>query len=239
MLEVEDIVSGYGKIDVLHGVSLRAKKGEFVTIIGPNGAGKTTALNTIFGLVKAKEGKVRFKDLDITNKKSDDIVRRGMSLVPQGRAIFPSLTVQENLEMGAFIRNDKAGIKADMEKVFQKFPILKERREQKAGSMSGGEQQMLAIGRGLMLNPDLMMLDEPSLGLAPKIVELIMNRIVEINETGTTIIMVEQNTRVALEVADRCYVLEMGRNKLEGPGKELLNDDRVRRIYLGEGEAEP
>jgi branched-chain amino acid transport system ATP-binding protein len=254
ILELKNIVSGYGKIEVLHGISLKVKKNEFITIIGPNGAGKTTTLNAILGLVDIWSGYILFKGKDITKRKSDyssiegiiqniigyntfstdQIIKKGISIVPQGRAIFPSLTVQENLEMGAFIRSDTEGVKKDMEKVFQKFPILQERKNQRAGSMSGGEQQTLAVGRGLMLNPDVLILDEPSLGLAPKIVNLIMEKISEINKTGTTIVLVEQNARMALEFADRCYVLEMGQVRLEGSGKDLLNDDRVKKIYLGE-----
>jgi branched-chain amino acid transport system ATP-binding protein len=233
MLEVNEIYSGYGKIEILHGISLRAKRNEIVSIIGPNGAGKTTILKTIFGVLTAKKGTIKFKGKDVTNYPPDKIVKMGMALVPQGRAVFPSLTVLENLEMGVFTRDDKQKIKEDLETVFEKFPILKERKHQLGGSMSGGEQQMLAIGRGLMLNPDLLMLDEPSLGLAPKIVETIMNKIVEINESGTTVVMVEQNAKVALEIADRCYVIETGMTKLEGKGSDLLNDETVRKIYLG------
>jgi branched-chain amino acid transport system ATP-binding protein len=234
MLKVENIAAYYGNVRVLDGVSLECPKGKIVSLIGPNGAGKTTTLRTILGLVKAKEGKVTFSGNDITGTRTDLIIKMGMALVPQGRAVFPTLTVMENLEMGAFVRRDRKEIAEDLQDVFSRFPILKERSRQRAGLLSGGEQQMLAIGRALMARPSLLLLDEPSLGLAPKVVSDIVRKVIEINARGTTILLVEQNARIALEMADFAYVLEFGKIRLSGTGEALRKDENIRKIYLGE-----
>jgi branched-chain amino acid transport system ATP-binding protein len=232
-LVVDRINVFYGKVQILHEVSMAVEAGEIVTIIGPNGAGKSTTLKAIFGIAPVKGGRVVFEGKDITNWETSKLVNFGLSYIPQGGAIFPSLSVQENLEMGAFIRKDAKAVADDIEGVMDQFPILRERKDQEAGLMSGGEQQILALGRALMLSPKLMLLDEPSLGLAPKVVGELLDQIKEINKTGVTIIIVEQNASMALDMADRGYVLELGRNKLEGKGKDLLSDERVKRIYLG------
>jgi branched-chain amino acid transport system ATP-binding protein len=224
-----------GAGEVLHGVSLRAEKGEIVAIIGPNGAGKSTLMRAIFGLIAKSGGRVQFKGEDVTALQPQELVQRGMALVPQERSSFPSLTVAENLEMGAFTRADRRGVRKDIDRLLDRFPIIGRRRDKEAMLLSGGERQFLSIARALMLHPDLMMLDEPSTGLAPKTVEEVFQIVRELNGEGTTVIVVEQNARLALEVADRAYVLETGRIQLEGPGKALLDDDRVRQIYLGEG----
>ena len=232
-LVVDRINVFYGKVQILHEVSMAVEAGEIVTIIGPNGAGKSTTLKAVFGIAPVKGGRVVFEGKDITNWRTSELVNLGLSYIPQGGAIFPSLTVQENLEMGAFIRKDAKAVADDIEGVMDQFPILRERKDQEAGLMSGGEQQILALGRALMLSPKLMLLDEPSLGLAPKVVGELLDQIKEINKTGVTMIIVEQNASMALDMADRGYVLELGRNKLEGKGKDLLSDERVKRIYLG------
>lgn len=220
--------------EVLHGVSLRADKGEIVAVIGPNGAGKSTLMRSIFGLLPKTGGRVVFRGEDVTESQPQDLVQRGMALVPQERSVFPSLTVEENLEMGAFTRPDREGVKADVERLLTRFPIIGRRRDKAAMLLSGGERQFLSIARALMLHPVLIMLDEPSTGLAPKTVEEVFTIVKELNGEGTTVIVVEQNARLALEVADRAYVLETGKIQLEGNGQALLKDDRVRQIYLGE-----
>jgi len=235
VLEVEDIHTFYGSIHALKGVSLRVRDGEIVTLIGSNGAGKSTTLRTINGLVHPRRGRIRFQGRDITHRAAHHVVAMGISQSPEGRRLFPRMTVIENLEMGAFQRSDRSGLREDIERVFQLFPRLAERRTQKAGTMSGGEQQMCAIGRALMARPKLLMLDEPSLGLAPIFVERIFETIVEINRQGTAILLVEQNALMALDVAHRGYVLETGRVALEGPAKELKTNEQVRKTYLGEG----
>lgn len=234
MLSVDNLHVYYGGIHALKGISLKVNTGDFVSLVGANGAGKSTTLRTILGLVKAKQGTVEFEGKDITNRPTHEIVSRGVLLSPEGRRIFPNLTVRENLILGAYIRHDKAGIAADLEKVFALFPRLKERQNQKGGTLSGGEQQMLAIGRALMGRPKLLALDEPSLGLAPLLVKEVFQVLKEINERdGTTILLVEQNANAALKLAKNAYVLETGRVVLEGSGEELLVNPQVRQAYLG------
>ena len=225
----------YGTIRALRGVSLEVRAGEIVTLLGANGAGKTTTLRSINGLNRPRRGTITFAGQEITTIPAHRIVKLGISQSPEGRKLFPRMTVVENLEMGAFQRSDRAAIKEDMEGVFTLFPRLAERRTQKAGTMSGGEQQMCAIGRAMMARPKLLMLDEPSMGLAPIFVERIFETIVEINKQGTPILLVEQNALMALEVADRGYVLETGSIVLEGPAADLKTNEQVRKTYLGEG----
>lgn len=235
ILELTELRAGYGPIDALHGISLSVNEGEIVTMIGANGAGKTTTLMTISGCVKARSGKVVFQNEDITAVPAHQIVAKGLAQSPEGRKIFPRLTVLENLEMGAFTRKDKDGIAADIENAFQMFPILRERKHQAGGLLSGGQQQMLAIARALMARPKLLMLDEPSLGLAPQIVVQIFESIKSLNaEKGMSVLLVEQNARMALKTAHRAYVLETGRVTMSGKASELLNDTRIRAAYLGE-----
>jgi branched-chain amino acid transport system ATP-binding protein len=234
ILELEAVHTYYGTIEALKGISLQAREGEIVTLIGANGAGKSTTLRSINGLNHPRRGRIRFQGRDITRTPPHEIVKRGISQSPEGRRLFPRMTVQENLEMGAFQRNDKAGIKDDIERVFTLFPRLAERRTQKAGTMSGGEQQMCAIGRALMAHPKLLMLDEPSMGLAPIFVDRIFETIVEINKEGTSILLVEQNALMALEVAHRGYVLETGTIVLADHAQALRNNEQVRKTYLGE-----
>lgn len=233
MLEVKDLQVNYGAIKALKGISFKVEKGSIVTLIGSNGAGKTTTLKAICGLVKVKAGRILLNDEEITNKSTNEIVSKKITMVPEGRRIFPNLTVQENLLVGAFQRKDKEGIKQDMEWVFELFPRLKERINQKGGTLSGGEQQMLAIARALMSKPDLLMLDEPSLGLAPIIVEELFQVIGKIHQEGKTILLIEQNAYAALNIADYGYVLETGQIVLHGTGKELLGNEKVRQAYLG------
>ena len=233
MLRLDDVNVYYGAIHALKGISLNVEKGEIVTLIGSNGAGKTTTLKTISGVLKPKTGKVIFEDKEINKKNASDIVGLGISHVPEGRRVFAKMSIMENLEMGAYLRKDKAEIKRDYEKVFGIFPRLLERKSQMAGTLSGGEQQMLAIGRALMARPELLILDEPSMGLAPLIVKQIFSIIKEINEEGTTILLVEQNAAMALKIAHRAYVIQNGTIKMEGKAQELLNDDNVRSTYLG------
>ncbi|MDQ3379221.1 MAG: ABC transporter ATP-binding protein [Actinomycetota bacterium] len=235
ILELSNVHTFYGAIEALKGISIDVRNGEIVTLIGANGAGKSTTLRSVNGLNPARTGTIRFMDEDITGKPAHEIVRMGISQSPEGRKLFPRMTVVENLEMGAFQRSDKAEIKADMEHVFTLFPRLAERRSQKAGTMSGGEQQMCAIGRAMMARPKLLMLDEPSMGLAPIFVERIFETVVEINKEGTPILLVEQNALMALEVAQRGYVMQTGRIVLEGPARELKTNEEVRKTYLGEG----
>jgi len=234
ILELEDVQTFYGSIQALKGISLHVGEGEIVTLIGANGAGKSTTLRSINGLNRPRKGSIRFQGKDITNTPAHDIVKRGIAQSPEGRKLFPRMTVLENLEMGAFQRSDRAGMREDMDRVFQLFPRLAERKSQKAGTMSGGEQQMCAIGRALMARPKLLLLDEPSMGLAPILVEKIFEIVKEINDQGTPILLVEQNALMALDAADRGYVLETGKIALEGPAKELRSNEQVRRTYLGE-----
>jgi branched-chain amino acid transport system ATP-binding protein len=234
MLQLDNIFSGYGAIEALKGISLRVDKGEIVTLIGANGAGKSTTLRTITGLVVPTSGAVRFEDQSLNGIPTHRIAAMGVSMVPEGRAVFANLSVFENLEMGAYLRKNKKEILADYERVFTQFPRLKERRKQAAGTLSGGEQQMLAIGRALMARPRLLLLDEPSLGLAPIIVHSIFESIDQINKEGTTILLVEQNAKAALKHSHRAYVLETGTIVMEGPSKEVEADQRVKEAYLGE-----
>lgn len=233
MLQVEDINVYYGAIHALKGVSFHLEKGEIVALIGGNGAGKSTSLNTISGLLRPRTGRVCFEGQELTQVPPQEVVRQGVVQVPEGRRIFPKLSVQENLEMGAYIYNDKEQIRADMEAVMQRFPRLRERRKQFGGTLSGGEQQMLAIGRALMTRPKLLLLDEPSMGLSPILVEQIFEIIREINMQGTSILLVEQNAQMALSIADRGYVLETGRITLAGDSQELLENPLVIEAYLG------
>lgn len=233
MLRIADLNVYYGAIHALKGISLEVHQGEIVTLIGANGAGKSTTLRTISGLIAPKSGAVDFEGQGIAGLGAHDIVRRGISQVPEGRRIFADMTVLENLELGAFIRNDKDGIASDMEMVFTRFPRLKERISQQAGTLSGGEQQMLAMGRALMSRPRLLLLDEPSMGLAPLLIKEIFSIIVDINKAGTTILLVEQNANMALSIANRAYVLETGRITLSGSAKDLAASEEVRKAYLG------
>ncbi len=233
LLDVRDVHTYYGDIAALKGVSLRVEPGEIVALIGRNGAGKSTLLNTISGLLRPRHGSVHFDGHPLERLPADAIVRRGITQVPEGRKIFGILTVEENLDMGAFLCRDRSEIAARKERVYVLFPRLEERRTQLGGSLSGGEQQMLAMGRALMMAPRLLLMDEPSLGLAPTLVRAIFRVIREINATGTAVLLVEQNARMALRIAGRGYVLETGRVVLSGPAAELLADDEVRRAYLG------
>lgn len=236
MLTINDLNVYYGSIHALQGISFNVNQGEVVTLIGANGAGKSTTLRCISGIVRAKKGEVVFKDKPINNVAAHKIVKMGLSHVPEGRQIFPNLTVMENLMMGAFTRNDKNEISASLDDVMQRFPRLRERAKQLAGTLSGGEQQMVAIGRGLMSNPSLLILDEPSMGLSPVLVEEIFSIIKQINQQGTTVLLVEQNAFMALQVAHRAYVLETGRIIFSGNASDIQQDPRVRCAYLGEVE---
>ena len=231
MLKVDNIHVYYGAIHAIKGISFEVREGETVALIGANGAGKSTTLKTVSGLLHPRSGSIHFLDKDITHANAHSLVRHGMAHVPEGRRIFLQMTVQDNLEMGAFTRRDD--ITETLENVYTRFPRLKERRKQVAGTLSGGEQQMLAMGRGLMIHPKLLMLDEPSMGLAPILVEQIFDIIRELHESGTTILLVEQNAGMALSVADRAYVLETGKITLSGTGAELARSDQVRQAYLG------
>jgi branched-chain amino acid transport system ATP-binding protein len=234
LLEIEDMHSYYGHIEALRGISLTVDEGEVVTLIGSNGAGKTTTLRSIHGILPPKQGRIIFAGEEIQGVPAHELISRGIAQSPEGRRIFFRMTVLENLEMGAYHRNDASGIREDMERVFDLFPRLKERTKQEAGTMSGGEQQMLAIGRALMSRPRLLLLDEPSMGLAPVLVERIFEIIREINKQGTTILLVEQNANIALEIATRGYVLETGTIVNSAPAAELREDPAVREAYLGE-----
>jgi branched-chain amino acid transport system ATP-binding protein len=234
ILELEDVHTYYGSIHALKGISLEVREGEIVTLIGANGAGKSTTLRSINGLNRPRSGTIRYQGREVTTTSPHELVKRGISQSPEGRRLFPRMTVLENLEMGAFQRSDRGGIKEDLERVFDLFPRLAERKAQKAGTMSGGEQQMCAIGRALMARPKLLLLDEPSMGLAPIFVERIFETIVEVNEQGTPILLVEQNALMALDVADRGYVLETGRIALADDAKSLRQNEQVRKTYLGE-----
>jgi branched-chain amino acid transport system ATP-binding protein len=234
LLKVENLHTFYGQIEALKGIDVEVAEGEIVTLIGANGAGKSTTLKTISGQLAPREGRIVFAGEEIQGMPAHQVAAKGIVHVPEGRRIFPRMTVEENLEMGAFLRNDADGIAADKEMVFELFPRLKERRAQKGGTLSGGEQQMLAMARGLMSKPKLLMLDEPSMGLAPVVVETIFETIERLHKEGITILLVEQNAAMALSVADRGYVLETGRIALSGSGKELLTNEQVRKTYLGE-----
>ena len=231
MLKIENLKVNYGGIEAVKGISFNVDEGSIVTLIGANGAGKSTTLRTIAGLVKPASGTVSFMNEDITGKKANEIVSKGITLVPEGRRVFPDLTVLENLKVGAYLRKDD--LSEDIKWVYSLFPRLEERSWQAAGTLSGGEQQMLAVGRALMSRPKLMMMDEPSLGLAPLVVKGIFDIIKEINKQGVTILLIEQNANMALHIADMGYVLETGRITLSGPGKELLKDEAVKKAYLG------
>jgi branched-chain amino acid transport system ATP-binding protein len=236
LLEVEKLDVSYGAIRALRGVTLSVEKGQIVTLIGANGAGKTTTLRALSGIVPAQKGKIVFDGNVLNGKKPHEIVRLGMAHSPEGRGIFPSLTVKDNLELGAYSRHDRGEINADIERAYARFPILKERHAQSAGTLSGGEQQMLAVARALMARPRLLLLDEPSLGLAPQIVKVIFNIIQEINKEGVTILLVEQNAAMALSIANHGYVLETGEIKMSEDAKKLAASDEVRKAYLGASE---
>jgi len=233
MLVVDNINVYYGAIHALKGVSVEVQEGEIVTLIGANGAGKSTTLRTISGMLKPKTGKILFQGQDIAGMAAQNIVKLGISHVPEGRRIFANMSVMENLELGAYIRNDSKGIKEDLEKIFKRFPRLAERKAQMAGTLSGGEQQMLAMGRAMMSRPRILLLDEPSMGLAPLLVKEIFSIIKDINASGTTILLVEQNAHMALSIAHKAYVLETGRISLSGTAQELAASEEVRKAYLG------
>jgi len=234
MLTLDNVSVNYGAIEALTGISMHVETGEVVTLIGANGAGKTTTLRTITGLLQPRDGKITFEGEDISGRATHRLVAKGISMSPEGRGVFANLSVRENLQMGAYLKKDKRAIAAEMERAFLMFPRLKERESQKAGTLSGGEQQMLAIGRALMSQPRLLLLDEPSLGLAPLVVHTIFEAIDEIKSKGTTILLVEQNAHAALKHSDRAYVLETGRIVMEGSSKELAADPRIKEAYLGE-----
>lgn len=231
ILKAEDITAGYTEVDILHDVTVTVNSDEIVSVIGPNGAGKSTLLKAIFGILRPRTGTVTFKDEDITGLKPDRIVRKGVSYVPQVENVFPTLTIHENLEMGAFIRTDDYGHR--LQEIYDFFPVLGERKKQKVGQLSGGQRQMVAMGRALMLDPQILLLDEPSAGLAPVLVSGIFEKIKEINATGVAMIIVEQNAREALKMASHGYVLAMGRNVLDDTGEILLANEEVGRLYLG------
>ena len=233
MLTVEGLECRYGKVTAVRGLSLEVHKGELVSLIGANGAGKTTTLKAISGVLAPSAGRVAFEGEDITRAPARRVLQLGIAHCPEGRRVFPYMSVRENLEMGSYLRKDKAGIEADMRRLYERFPVLQERREQAAGTLSGGEQQMLAISRALMSRPKLVMFDEPSLGLAPTMVERTFDIIRQIRAEGVTVVMVEQNAVAALELSDRSYVLEQGRVSLTGTGRALLDDPHVKRAYLG------
>jgi branched-chain amino acid transport system ATP-binding protein len=233
LLEVEDLHAGYGRMEILKGVSLRVESGQIVSIIGPNGAGKSTVFKTLFGLLPARQGRVRFAGEDVTNRPPADLLRRGITYVPQGRNVFPLMTVDENLRLGAYIRPRSTELEREVERVYGIFPMLREARTKRAAELSGGQQQMLEMGRALLLRPRLMLLDEPTLGLAPLVFREIFRIIEGLRQAGQTILMVEQNAAKALELSDYAYVLELGRNRFDGTGEAIRNDERVRRLYLG------
>ena len=234
MLKVTDLTVHYGAIQALRGISFDVNQGEIITLIGSNGAGKTTTLHSVSNIIKKTSGKVEFEGADITNVSPDAIVKTGLIQVPEGRRVFANMSVKENLEMGAYTRTDKNEIEESLEMVYKRFPRLEERKNQMAGTLSGGEQQMLAMGRALMSKPDFILMDEPSMGLSPLLVSEIFDIIKAINENGTTVLLVEQNAKKALSIADRAYVLETGNIVLEGKASDLLNDDSIKKAYLGE-----
>jgi branched-chain amino acid transport system ATP-binding protein len=233
LLEVRDIHSGYGKLEILKGVSLRVEPGQVVSIIGPNGAGKSTVFKTLFGLLPARQGQVLFAGEDVTNRPPADLLRRGMAYVPQGRNVFPLMSVEENLLLGAYIRPRSPELDREVERVYETFPMLREGRRKRAADLSGGQQQMLEMARALLLQPRLMLLDEPTLGLAPLVFKEVFRIVEALRRSGQTILMVEQNAAKALEISDYAYVLELGHNRYEGSGEQIRTDDRVRRLYLG------
>ncbi|GAB6086306.1 ABC transporter ATP-binding protein [Alkaliphilus crotonatoxidans] len=237
MLKIENLVVAYHAIEAIKGIDLEVKEGEIVTLIGANGAGKSTTLKSIVGLVKPKNGKITYHERDLLKEDTKNMVRYGITLVPEGRRVFSNLTVLENLKIGAFYRNDHKEIERDLEWVYQLFPKLKERSWQPSGTLSGGEQQMLAVGRALMARPKLLMMDEPSLGLAPLIVKEIFNIIKEIHRQGVTVLLIEQNANAALRIADRAYVMETGQITMEGTGRDLLANEEVKKAYLGEAKS--
>lgn len=234
MIKINDLVVAYGGIEALKGISLEVPSGKIVTLVGANGAGKSTTLKSIVGLVKPKSGSIDFEGTDLTKLNTELMVKKGIALVPEGRRVFADLTVLENLKIGAYTRKDTKGIEEDLEKVYSLFPRLKERTWQLSGTLSGGEQQMLAIGRALMSRPKLIMMDEPSLGLAPIVVKELFGIIKRINEEGMTVLLIEQNANAALKIADIGYIMETGRITLSGSGKELLSNDEIKKAYLGE-----
>lgn len=233
MLKVEDLVVAYGGIEALKGVSLEVPEGKIVTLIGANGAGKSTLLRSIMGLVKPKSGKIEYDGKELIGLNSQKIVQNGITLVPEGRRVFVNLTVLENLKIGAYMRQDTEGIERDIKRIYEMFPRLEERSWQMAGTLSGGEQQMLAVGRALMCRPKLLMMDEPSLGLAPLVIKDIFNIIQEINHQGMTVLLIEQNANMALKIADKAYVLETGKLTMQGTGQELLENPEIKAAYLG------
>ncbi len=232
LLELHEVRAGYEEVEVLRGVSMRVRAGEMVSIIGANGAGKSTLLKTVFGLLRVQAGRIVFAGEDITNRRPVEILRRGLSYVPQGRCNFPAMTVEENLEMGAYLRDDP-GVRRDIDALLARFPMLGEKRRALAGILSGGQQQILEMAIALLLHPKLLLIDEPSLGLDPQMVEAVFGTIQALNRAGTTVLMVEQNAKKALEISHRAFVLELGRNRFEGTGRELLDNPEVRQHYLG------
>ena len=233
LLEVRDLHAGYGKLEILKGVSLDVTSGQVVSIIGPNGAGKSTVFKTLFGLLPARQGRVTLDGENVTNRSPADLLRRGMAYVPQGRNVFPLMTVEENLRLGAYTRPRSAELEAEIERLYETFPVLRESRRRRAGDLSGGQQQMLEMARALLLKPRLILLDEPTLGLAPLVFKEIFRIVESLRRLGQTILMVEQNAAKALEISDYAYVLELGQNRYEGAGDVIRNDERVRRLYLG------
>lgn len=233
-LEIKDLSVNYGMISALKGISFEVNKGEVIALIGANGAGKTTTLHTLTGLIPAKSGSIMFNGVELTKTPAHKIVKMGMAHVPEGRRIFQQLSVLDNLKLGAFIRKDKENFAADLEKIYKRFPRLEERKSQIAGTLSGGEQQMLAMGRALMSNPDIIVMDEPSMGLSPIMVSEIFDIIQSIRKDGTTVLLVEQNAKKALSISDRAYVLETGKIVLSGKASDLINDESVKKAYLGE-----
>ncbi len=233
LLEAHDLHAGYGKMEILRGVSLKVEPGQIVSIIGPNGAGKSTVFKTIFGLLQVRQGRVTFAGEDVTNQPPEVLLRQGMAFVPQGRNVFPLMTVEENLLLGAYIRTRSPELRQDVEQVYATFPILREKYKARAGDLSGGQQQMLEMGRALLLRPKLILLDEPTLGLAPLVFKELFRIIEDLKRHGRTVLMVEQNAAKALEISDYAYVLELGKNRYEGSGEAIRNDERVKRLYLG------
>ncbi len=233
LLELRDVHAGYGKMEILHGITLKVDTGQIVSIIGPNGAGKSTVFKTIFGLLPVRRGRVLFAGAEVTNRPPDALLRLGMAFVPQGRNVFPLMTVEENLLLGAYIRKRSPELLEAVERVYETFPILRERRRTPAGNLSGGQQQMLEMARALLLRPELILLDEPTLGLAPLVFKEIFRIIENLARQGQTVLMVEQNAAQALRISDYAYVLELGKNRYEGSGEAIRNDERVKRLYLG------